>query len=436
MKLPKSLWFFVAAAIAFLLQLLPIPGIFLMILTASAWPGFLVNIGFLGIAVEALTRRASFYWLIVPTIWFGGYAAVAWRDHLPLQRLEQDVARRNASASVDFDPLRQSLVLVSKAREMPGSPPRAGLSLDEQEIVAALSAPVIYIRDPATARSQFSGASHIAIRTVDRLLCDEMEEPAFRNAGILTFAIFDLDGSGTSRMEDRDSRFCALGLPEDPILPPIEVERSQRESRIGLLPVSEITVTATMPDGTRRRMYGGSVHPLPWFPKPILGCALDSGAAAWRCFAHFSRDDVPLSPVLGSRFGGDDTAPALVQMLGVRRITAATRRGADSSMVLAKARAVQEHAIADATAKLDKAVDEDMSAPIGYGGLDVLLDRTDIIRPRLASIVEAMERSAAVNGTARDNVRQMLAMVKRLPPELVEPFRERIDVVDHYVRGR
>lgn len=84
---PFSLVFFVATGIAFALQALPIPGIYLMVFMAPFWSVFLVNAGSIGIAAEAATGRVSRWWLIVPALFYGGYWIVAAQEHLMLRKL-------------------------------------------------------------------------------------------------------------------------------------------------------------------------------------------------------------------------------------------------------------------------------------------------------------------------------------------------------------
>jgi hypothetical protein len=111
MALPKSLLFFAATGAVFLLQLFPYTGVFLMFLLAPFWSVVLVNLGFIGIALEAASGQVTRLWLILPTAWFGAYTWFAVADHGALERLQHDIAAANDSVRVTFNPSQQALVI-------------------------------------------------------------------------------------------------------------------------------------------------------------------------------------------------------------------------------------------------------------------------------------------------------------------------------------
>lgn len=108
---PWSLWFLIATAILYLLQRFPYTGIFLMIVAAPFWSVILVNLGAVGIGLEALTGRVSRLWLILPLAYFGGYYLLAARERAAFVQLRAEVAKFNAGKAMPFDEDRQDLVI-------------------------------------------------------------------------------------------------------------------------------------------------------------------------------------------------------------------------------------------------------------------------------------------------------------------------------------
>jgi hypothetical protein len=107
---PWSLWFFVATAVVYLLQRFPPTGIFLMLFLAMFWSVILVNAGFIGIGIEALTGRVSLAWLLLPLLYFGGYYAFYAKDQAALAAARAHYAKFNSGKSLPFDPARQDVI--------------------------------------------------------------------------------------------------------------------------------------------------------------------------------------------------------------------------------------------------------------------------------------------------------------------------------------
>ena len=107
---PRSFGFFLATAIVYVLQLIPVTGVFLMFMLAMVWSVLLINAGMIGTGWEALTGRVSHWWLVLPVTFYAGYFAFAAADHLALRQLGASYDAANASVAIPFDPVRQALV--------------------------------------------------------------------------------------------------------------------------------------------------------------------------------------------------------------------------------------------------------------------------------------------------------------------------------------
>ena len=124
---------------------------------------------------------------------------------------------------------------------------------------------------------------------------------------------------------------CLLELPERPERPFVEVRHRKDEETRGRLRMNLVTMTIRAADGQSYEVRAGSAGPLPsWWPMPILGFALDSGAPAWRRIVGWGggrRVPVPDVGAPGARFTRADTV--LAGVLGLRRLAPDERRAAD-----------------------------------------------------------------------------------------------------------
>jgi len=264
-KFPFSLLFFVATAVIFALQAIPVTGIFLMFAGAFFWSIALVNLGFLGLTFEAGVGRVSRWWLVLPALWFGGYALLYGTERIIRQELSDEIVAHNETLDIPFDPSAESLVF-----------------LDERDLtwlVAHYDVPVAYYQ-----AKRAVGAKHIATRRIGQSACKEIRsDETFEAAGIRVHWPY-----GRSRGQPLD--FCILKLPEDPDLPVLEVSSQDAEDAIFTLPVNRTDATITVPDGNQYLVKDGSSRLLTFFPQPVLGCALDSSRPSWPCFAGFRRE--------------------------------------------------------------------------------------------------------------------------------------------------
>mgnify|MGYP003611168763 FL=1 len=89
---PVSLWFLIAALVVFVLQRIPLTGIFLMLVLAMFWSVLLVNAGMIGIAWEAVSGKVARGWLILPLAYFGGYYMLYAREQFAVRQVSSELA--------------------------------------------------------------------------------------------------------------------------------------------------------------------------------------------------------------------------------------------------------------------------------------------------------------------------------------------------------
>jgi hypothetical protein len=317
---PISLIGFVATGVVFVLQLIPIIGIFLMLALAMFWSVVLINASMIGVAIEAIVGRVSRLWLLLPIMFYGGYWIVATPDHLALREIASRYDVSNARVVTGFDPVRQALVF-----ERDG---------DGARLTQNFALPVAYTVNPNFPEGYLSN------RMIESSVCAKVRESrALRAAFVHGVGLHDGDAIGSRRMENR---FCALSMPEKPKLPLVVVGRTETKDFEKSLPVTRITTTITMPDGRRFELLGGVAAPLSWIPMPIMGCALNSGAPSWDCGAGFMRNGS--TPIVSghTRYGRDSIV--LAKALGLKPMAIVDRVGGDSQFVLARIAEIEKSA--------------------------------------------------------------------------------------------
>ncbi|RUW45440.1 hypothetical protein EOA32_34095 [Mesorhizobium sp. M1A.F.Ca.ET.072.01.1.1] len=406
MRLPRSLLFFAATAIAFLLQLFPYTGVFLMVLGAPFWSVILINLGFIGVGAEAAAGKVGKGWMILPIAWFVGYAGYALGDHQILWNLKHQIATSNADVLIPFDPSRQALVFEG--------------SISGNWLVNNYALPVVY------RRSDEEGEWHYrSTRLVDRTECDRIRrDKSLRGTGISVFGFHDRDGLlGSGKFE---TRFCDMGQPEDPILPVALVRRSESNRIVSGLPVTDIVTTVALPDGSVFSLSGGHAAPLGWIPKLVMGCALNSAAPSWDCTAGFVRDRFTQLNDTDLRYGSDDIV--LARALGLKPVAPSDRQAGDPKQVRADTAAALKRVLDEQTANLDRAL-RDPGAQIGSVPFPALRGRMDIILPRLDAMVLTVERGVELRHNARSNAQQIFHLIMQAPADEIAPYRARLEAL-------
>jgi len=403
--LPKSLLFLVATGVVYLLQVIPITGIFLMFALAMFWSVLLVNAGMIGIAVEALTGRVALWWLVLPIAFYGGYWGVTARDHATLRALTASYDAANARVTIPFDSARQALVFEKDE----GGP----------WLTQNYALPVAY---SVNANFPEGFRSH---RMMDSKVCARIREtPALQAASVHTFGFHDGDAIADRRME---GRFCDLSMPEQPEHPLVRVSRKEEKLLEGWLPVTRITTTVTMPDGRPFLLLGGVAAPLSWMPMPVMGCALNSGGPSWNCQAAFWRHGY--TPIVSGHTQFNRDLFVLAQALGLKPVAIADRQSSDPAPVLAKIAIVEQDTLARQLANIDAMIAD----PVARGAewqVGVLQNHPDELAARADAIMTGIER-AAMAGRAkryqgRDSGRILAGLIVHLTRDRFVMFGPRL----------
>lgn len=274
--LPQSLIFFAAAAAVFLLQVFPYTGLFLMFVLAPFWSVPLINLGFVGLAVEALWRRVPRWWVALPLLWFGGYAIAAGLEHRLVALERERLKLQNEKVTLPFDPANNDLVVSG-----------SGLSDEPSKVLRNFEVPVVYSYSGPVA------VSHRAHRIIGFKDAARLKHrPTDTTLPIVSESIIEGHPPRISR------RIAEIIYPDDPTRPTVTFKLGERRSgRLERVPIHYVHIEAWGLSGARAKLTAGYASPLPWLPMPLAGCFLNSGPGKWECAAEFYRPtSVPLTP--------------------------------------------------------------------------------------------------------------------------------------------
>ena len=405
MRIPSSLLLIVLSFIIYALQTIPYIGIVLMIMGAPFWSVLLINGAFLGVLVEKFARNLHRAWLLLPALWFGSGVVLAGLDRVSLHQVTERYEQQNAAVTIAFDPDYMSLVEGNGALHVqPGH----------------YQVPVTYSRS-----SDSSGFLYTARRLASSTVCEALREDRYRSAGIYTFGFQEpSDEIGGGHFA---AGFCIVTSPEKPSKSMLLVEAETVKRLENWLPLELSKIAISSPSGSRHVLVGGQAHPRPWIPRPIMGCALNSGAPSWDCIMAFARSREPILSC-GSRFGCE--GKALTRALGIKEMTSDDHHATDSTELLIIYQGLAQRVVDEELATLDRAI-ADPTIDLTFAHFDSLEKRIDLIAPRLDGIVTAIEKGLVLRGNAGLNAQAMFDLLKTLPPGALSAFVGRLEALRH-----
>lgn len=282
-----SLWAFAAAIVLFLLQLLPIPGVFLMMFGAGLITVLLLHVALIALFVEAAVGRLPRVLMVVPVLVYGGYYVAYWQEGREVTERAAALRATNPGKVFDFDPQTHSL---------------AGRELGS--LVQTHDIPVVY--EPNT---NYKPENYSSVRLMRRDQCDAIKRDTQNRISITYVPAF--------------RGLCVLRFPESPERTIVSVLRPKDPEIWKRKPGVTETVTEIAVDGNVLGSYRSAIAwRLPVLPLGFIGCGLVSSKPAWECGAQFMRKREVL-----------DTVPTVIDkalfdtpesiMLGLRKYTTA-----------------------------------------------------------------------------------------------------------------
>lgn len=412
--IPVSLGFFLVAAAAYLLQLSPVTGVFLMILAAPLWSVFLINAGFVGIAIEAATGFTRRFWLVLPVLWFGGYAAFAAADRIAIANEMR--ALKSAAAETGRPSAPSPNLLIHD--------PAAYLG-DEiaTRLVSGYDVPVVQVA---------TSAGTTAYRFAPESFCGGLSRLSGRQPVLQRRSMGAPTGMDTG---------CVVYVTEPKAAGALEVFLD-KERTSG--PLAWRTVLAVgAPDGPRFPLRAAASTPLTWLPMPILGCSLNSGMNQWECVARFGRESAPT-------VGGDEPSQAVTVLAAALELSPRTTETPTDE---ARLQQLANESTQEALAAVDRMLAEPLQKEHSFIHVSALRARPSAYSDRAPAMAAVVRRhmgdeDAAATLTAFQillaglpdddfaEVRPILAEVYRQGAELPRDLTVRALMTRLGVRGR
>jgi hypothetical protein len=287
---PFSSKVFVFLLVFLVLEVLPLPGIYLMFLGGSLFAGLLIHLLLASLFVEAVTARVPRALILIPIIAYGGYYAVYFREGWQVAQVSQQLRTANPGKVYDFDPAANSLVM------------ERGL-----EFVETHDVPVAY--EP----NKNYPEGYLSERLITRAQCNGVKRDTQNR--VFTLGMH-FDGIFQQNV-------CLLRFPEPPVNKAVKVTLvgdPQIWARRG--DIRQQTTEITVDDKTVGSFTRAFTWRLSGLPVLAIGCVLIDQPPAWKCLADFKRNLVTIDgiPDTVDRAKFDD--PTSV-MLGIRKYVAA-----------------------------------------------------------------------------------------------------------------
>ena len=392
-NMPWSLSWFVLTGAIFLLQLFPLTGVFLMLVAVSLWSIATINLGFLSLAVEALLGRIGTLWLVLPLAWFAGYAGAAHVSQQRAAELDAILRAANAGERLKFEAAKQALVFDGRSDDLSGAP---------SSIVQNYRIPVAY-----QVRTEKKQRIHHASRVAADRICDTVKADRSYSAAGINISWFHEGEPLRGRRLVKG--LCMISSPEDPELPAVLVQAKREKHADLILPYTLTRTTIRDPGGAKAELVTGRAEPLPWLPMPVMGCALNSGAPSWVCFAGFWRNKVGLGGP--GPYGG--TSGVIAQALGLEKAFAAERR--DEIAAVRSRRSTTRRRKHGALPQGARRGDRQSGTPHHRARSSRTGGRADLLGDRVPRMVPAIGRALANGQATYETARVLQGILAQLP---------------------
>lgn len=413
--MPFSLIFFAATAVLFVLQAFPFTGVFLMVLAAPLWSIVLVNAGVVGVGVEAALGKVNRAWLLLPLAWFGGYSYFAAQSRQEAERVRQEMLIDNAKGALAFNARTDELVVREARSDMPFDPSSTIGFIEHYDI------PIVFEKTVND-----NGFGHQIVQFSAGAECEQMRE-RLNGRYNADFSVFPFRENGKPV-----TGACILSYPRDPGPRAFRTTWAEQSWSRKLADFKVTTFTITAPTGEKVTRSFGQAAVLGLLPMPVIGCALNSAAPSWPCFAAFGRSTVGLP--------ADEAQYILARQLVASTLGlqpsrgAATRYSTSAQNLPGQLAKVFEDVEAWALKKLDQVLARDRVA-LKYNLHDMtpIRDKPALWRSRMDQMadffVENFNRRADVRGIPEviDTLFEAMPAEDfgRYAPRLIEVIRQR-----------
>lgn len=305
--LPKSLWLFVFAAVVYALQNVPFLDAALMIMMAMFWPIITVNLGFVGIVIEAMAGKVNKGWIVLPLLYFGGNIFLAAASHMEFSRLEREILAYNSGKSVSLAPDDKLLLeLTADTNPVP------------HWLVSRYDIAAVYSRFGNKEDRPITATRIGAAELCKRLNSAKNEE--IRVSPIYEAQTFKI---GAKQRNDVVQAMCVYDQPDTlRQAPEVKVHFGEKVEQGGfLLPTVTQNIIVTSNTGETIQLVSAKALPLNWIPLPIFGCMRGPGDPVRHCWGDSLRF------IYRTTQGADGEPTSLVaKTLGLQYAPASARR--------------------------------------------------------------------------------------------------------------
>lgn len=215
-------------------------------------------------------------WLLVfPALWFGGYAAVAAFSHWQANRFNDSISKFNLGKVASFNQGDTDILILSG----PWNSPHVN-SLTAQYLVESWGLGRAYM-----ATHPDNNIQEVELKKIG---CPRTSMSY--DGKIITNNVVDRDRNNNMKMTIAEN-LCIYFTFKSPYNPIIKI-KPKNSFRIESWSISYYSQDIDMETASGQivNLKSGWATPLTWIPMPILGCALDSSAPAWRCLAQFNQE--------------------------------------------------------------------------------------------------------------------------------------------------
>jgi hypothetical protein len=276
----RKLWIgcFILTAVVFLLQVPPIPGVFLMFLFAPYWSVVTINLGFALMVLDGLVGSLPKLLLGFPAIWFVGYAAAAGVSHFDAQKLAAEVLSENSGHFLPFDAQRDQLLIEPDNL-------RQDTAFGIEGLIENYALNTVYQRLYGNPK------------------CPDVQMVGLRSSGCGKGAdVVDKDINGCPTITNEIMRWdgpyaksfkgvCRVYAPVQSFKPTVTLKRADAQTIHSWTLGRMETFDLKRADEQTISVKAGLVVPLAWFPLPLMGCA-GSDREPWGCRFQFFRTEV------------------------------------------------------------------------------------------------------------------------------------------------
>lgn len=253
-----TFWCLLVFAILVGLQWFPITGVFLMMLAAPFWVGYMPHVIAIALFLDILQKKAHKILLLLPIAPYVIYYGFFIVELNKIAIIENELIQQNPSQIIEYDPELHSLVM--------------GANMVKQYKI-----PVSY-----SSNSNFP-EGYLSHRIVTQELCK-------KGKGLKHFThTFGVSWSsyGKNRFYKRFPNVCHFRIPEKPQHTLLKVNSSEEKNPENKLHKTHYKFY--LGEEYLGQYTSASYAALPPFPQFIIGCALNSAAPSWDCFHQLRR---------------------------------------------------------------------------------------------------------------------------------------------------